>query len=477
MWQRCDSETGLGASPLRGSYDGRNDPLGSGARKSMAVGQPRNEMLSLLSRLTLPALSLLLLSCGNSPGGAPTDPDLPRAKTVVVLPSTKTVDALGATVQYTATVRDQMNREMPNAPVTWSSSSTDIAVVNSSGLAEAVGNGTASILAVASETAFGKGEMTVALRPFAITTSTLPPGVVGLAYDQTVEGEGVTMPQWSISAGALPPGLTLDAGTGALTGTPTTVGTSVFTVTLSGSGRTTSKELSIVVVSGEFGIGFDGDQFALIPSGSFQMGSLDGEDDERPVHTVNITRPFYLQKTEVTQHQWKSVMDSLPSGVAACGETCPIGRLSWNDVKAFIQTLNTMDPGKDYRLPTEAEWEYAARAGTTGDYGGTGNLDEMGWYLGNSEGRLQFVAQKEASAWGLFDMHGNVMEWVQDNYSATYYSESPQDDPTGPPSGSTRILRGGAAHLDAAEARSANRLYGSPWAVYTGSGFRLVRGQ
>jgi len=362
--------------------------------------------------------------------------------------------------------------------VTWSSSDSEVASIGSSGLATAVGNGTATILAAASESAFGLATMTVAFTPIAITTTALPPGVVGLEYDQTLQGEGVGTPVWSVSGGALPPGITLDPGTGALTGTPTTPGTSTFTITLSDGGQVAHREYSLVVVPGDFGIGLGDDQFSLIPAGSFQMGSLDGDDDEQPVHTVNITRDFLLQKTEVTQHQWKSVMGSLPNGVSLCGETCPIAGVSLNDVRAFVDTLNAREPEKGYRLPTEAEWEYAARAGTTGDYGGTGALEDMGWYAGNSGGNVHFVAEKEANAWGLYDMHGNVMEWVQDYYLATYYAISPTDDPPGPgPTSSGWVIRGGAAHLPAAEARSANRSHGVHYAVYTGSGFRLARSE
>jgi formylglycine-generating enzyme required for sulfatase activity len=109
---------------------------------------------------------------------------------------------------------------------------------------------------------------------------------------------------------------------------------------------------------------------------------------------VNITKAFYMQKTEVTQGQWRAVMGTSPSYFSDCGDTCPVERVSWDDIQGFLTALNAMDPGKNYRLPTEAEWEYAARAGTTGDYGGTGVLDEMGWYSGNSGGQTHPVAQK-----------------------------------------------------------------------------------
>jgi uncharacterized repeat protein (TIGR02543 family) len=225
------------------------------------------------------------------------------------------------------------------------------------------------------------------------------------------------------------------------------------------------------------GVSFGPDQFALIPAGTFQMGSTNGEGDELPVHTVNITKAFYMQKTQVTQGQWKAVMGSNPSYFSSCGDTCPVERVTWNDIQQFLAALNAQDPGKSYRLPTEAEWEYACRAGTTGDYGGTGVLDQMGWYDGNSGGQTHPVAQKQPNHWGLFDMHGNVREWVQDWYSSTYYSVSPTNDPPGPTTGSYRVLRGGGWGNSASIARSAYRGFAPPGDGFWTFGFRLARTQ
>jgi formylglycine-generating enzyme required for sulfatase activity len=231
------------------------------------------------------------------------------------------------------------------------------------------------------------------------------------------------------------------------------------------------------------GSGFGPEQFALIPAGSFQMGDMvgSGDLDELPVHTVNITKVFYMQKTEVTQGQWRAVMGTNPSYFSDCGDTCPVEQVSWDDIQGFLTALNAMDPGKNYRLPTEAEWEYAARAGTTGDYGGTGVLDEMGWYSANSGSQTHPVAQKTANAWGLSDMHGNVWEWVNDSYSTTYYQycvdKGIVDDPPGPATGSNRVLRGGSWLHVALSARSAHRGYVYPNYRYVGFGFRLARTQ
>jgi len=215
--------------------------------------------------------------------------------------------------------------------------------------------------------------------------------------------------------------------------------------------------------------------FSLVPAGTFRMGSANGYSDEQPVHSVTITRPFYLQKTEVTQGQWQAVMRSNPSGFTGCGPTCPVESVSWDDIQLFLTRLNQANPGITYRLPTEAEWEYGARAGTTGDYGGTGVLNDMGWYDANSGGTTRPVAQKTPNAWGLYDMHGNVWEWVQDWYSGSYYAGSPAQDPPGPSSGSLRVLRGGSWLFTAFYARSAIRYYYTPSFRVSYYGFRLAR--
>ena len=229
------------------------------------------------------------------------------------------------------------------------------------------------------------------------------------------------------------------------------------------------------VTEGLLGTGFADEQFSLIPAGTFQMGSTNGDSDEQPVHTVNITRSFDMQKTEVTGGQWRDVMGSNPSLFNSLCDGCPVDNVSWNDIQEFIIRLNAQDPGRNYRLPTEAEWEYAARAGTTGDYGGTGNLDEMGWY-GDDSGSptAQLVARKQPNAWGLYDIHGNVWEWVQDWYSH-YNSQSPTDDPVGPTTGASRVLRGGAWNEPASSARSAHRNNNIPSSRFHHYGFRLAR--
>lgn len=192
---------------------------------------------------------------------------------------------------------------------------------------------------------------------------------------------------------------------------------------------------------------------------------------ERPVHTVRITKSFYMGKYPVIQEQWEAVMGNNPSRFK--GKDLPVETVSWNDVQEFIQCLNDQTGRKIYRLPTEAEWEYACRAGTTGDY--AGNLDDMAWYIENSDSKSHPVGIKQPNAWGLYDMHGNVWEWCSDWYQEDYYKSSPRVDPTGPDTGSAGVARGGGWGVLADRCRSALRRSTSPDARDDRLGFRLVR--
>ena len=251
--------------------------------------------------------------------------------------------------------------------------------------------------------------------------------------------------------------------------------------------------------------------FNLISAGSFTMGSPDTEPagpwpHEQPEHQVALTKAFWMQTTEVTQGQWDVVMGagSNPSQFSSCGMNCPVEQVSWSDAQNFINALNALEnragcdtlPNACYRLPTEAEWEYAARATTTtawayavnydtSDVPGqvTGddfnsNLDRIGWYAYNNTdpygNGTKPVAQKQANKWGLYDMAGNVFEWCQDWYDSTYYSVSPSIDPQGPASGSERIVRGGSWNGQANGARSAARGRIRPDFRNNDLGFRIV---
>jgi len=184
-------------------------------------------------------------------------------------------------------------------------------------------------------------------------------------------------------------------------------------------------------------------ELVLIPGGSFRMGSTSSEayGDEQPVHQVTLSS-FHIGKYPVTQRQWRAVMGKNPSRFK--GKDRPVEQVSWDDVQEFIQKLNQLT-GKRYRLPTEAEWEYAARGGTSGDR--YGNIEDIAWYDDNSGGSTQPVGVKQPNAYGLYDMLGNVWEWCQDWYGS--YTSSAKTNPTGPSSGSGRVYRGGSWFDDA----------------------------
>jgi formylglycine-generating enzyme required for sulfatase activity len=213
-----------------------------------------------------------------------------------------------------------------------------------------------------------------------------------------------------------------------------------------------------------------------IEPGSFLMGRQSGGlDDERPVTTVVITKPFWLGKTEVTQAQWAAVMERNPSRNK--GGDLPVEMVTWDDAMAFCQKLTEREyaagrlpAGYVYTLPSEAQWEYACRAGTTGDF--AGNIAEMAWYDQNSGERTQPVATKQANAWGLYDMHGNVWEWTRSRYGD--YPGGSVKDYEGPDSGSNRVYRGGAWMHDSGFCRASYRASGVPEVRSSFLGFRLA---
>jgi len=225
--------------------------------------------------------------------------------------------------------------------------------------------------------------------------------------------------------------------------------------------------------------------FNLIPAGTFMMGSPEdelGRSDyfDETLHQVTLTQSYYMQTTEVTQGQWKAVMGSNPSYFSECGDNCPIETVSWDDAQEFITKMNQRGEGT-YRLPTEAEWEYAARAGSTTAFANGGitdigcgdpNLDAIGWYCGNANRTTHPVMQKQANAYGLSDMSGNVWEWCQDCHGN--YPTGSVTDPTGSSSGSARVIRGGSWFSHAGRCRSADR--SGSWPGYRDHdlGFRLA---
>lgn len=247
--------------------------------------------------------------------------------------------------------------------------------------------------------------------------------------------------------------------------------------------------------------------FVYINPGTFMMGSSKdelGRYDDEVQHSVTLTRGYYIQTTEVTQGQWKKVMGTSPSYFKNCGDDCPVENVSWGEALAFIDKLNTKEGHSKYRLPTEAEWEYACRAGSkTAIYSGkmtikgsnnSPELDSMGWYGGNSGvtyaggldssgwREMQYpnkmsgihpVARKKSNPWGLYDMIGNVWEWCAD-WKGNYPNGS-VTDPKGPSKGSYRVLRGGSWDGGARGCRSACRSSYRPDGRGRYLGFRLSR--
>jgi formylglycine-generating enzyme required for sulfatase activity len=212
-----------------------------------------------------------------------------------------------------------------------------------------------------------------------------------------------------------------------------------------------------------------------IAAGSFAMGRTNGADDEKPVTDVTVSQPYWLGQMEVTQGQWEAVMGNNPSHFK--GANLPVEQVSYDEALAFCRKVTEQEraagrlaEGYEYTLPTEAQWEYACRAGATGDY--AGDLDTMGWYRDNSESKTHDVGRKMANAWGLYDMHGNVWEWCLDREGIL--ERKMLTDPRGASTGGRRVNRGGSWGHSAGDCRSTARRGEVPGRRYDDLGFRLA---
>lgn len=216
-----------------------------------------------------------------------------------------------------------------------------------------------------------------------------------------------------------------------------------------------------------------GMEFVLIPPGEFIMGGRNSAATQ-PRRRVRISRPIYMGRFPVTQAEWQRIMGDNPSWNSGCG-SCPVEQVSYLDVLNFLEKLNAMDRGT-YRLPTEAEWEYAARAGTTGTYSfgdDPSQLGAYGWFFRNVDSGAQPVGQKRPNPWGLYDMHGNVWEWVRD-WHQPYPATRTVVNPVGPARGKYKVIRGGSWTNDFDLCRSATRMKVRPRNEHLNLGFRVV---
>jgi sulfatase modifying factor 1 len=213
-------------------------------------------------------------------------------------------------------------------------------------------------------------------------------------------------------------------------------------------------------------------EFVKVEGGTFTMG--DSAFEDATPHEVEVSS-FYMQKTEVTQELWEAVLDSNPSYFKGC-PNCPVEQVSRDDIQQFISKLNAKT-GKKYRLPTEAEWEYAARGGKKSKgykYAGSNDINEVAWFSDNNEDKTHPVGQKKPNELGIYDMSGNVWEWCSDWYEESYYSSSPGNNPQGPASGSDCVLRGGGWNFFPQYCRVSIRRDSSPYDWDRNDGFRLV---
>ena len=231
-----------------------------------------------------------------------------------------------------------------------------------------------------------------------------------------------------------------------------------------------------------------------VEKGEFMMGG-EKYGDEKPIHKVTLTHDFALCRYPVSQALWAAVMEDNPQPSRFKGAQRPVESISWFEMVDFCNRLSEkqglapcyeiqgkqmrwLPDANGYRLPTEAEWEYAARGGRYGrgfEYAGSPDLDQVGWYDANSNGETQPVGQKRPNALGLYDMSGNVFEWCWDWYGGDYYANSPEKNPTGPAGGSNRVRRGGSWRYGPDGCRVAYRGNGRPDGRYDFVGFRLAR--
>ncbi|MCP4800375.1 MAG: formylglycine-generating enzyme family protein, partial [bacterium] len=362
--------------------------------------------------------------------------------------------------------------------------------------------------------------ITITILMLASTLMAANPEVTNVSFQQTQDGTGTVLISYDVSdADGDILGINLNASSnGGLTwnvqcdsligavGEGITTGTNKMIFWFAGNDYPETYINNLVfriLADDNFGPGAP-DGYVTLQTDSFIMGSPPAEPgsdwNERPEHNVNINRYIFMSQTEVTQESWLTIMGSSPSANAGC-DSCPVEQVSWNDAIDYCNALSIsegLDPAyiidgqeitwsqtaNGYFLPTEAIWEYACRASTTTAFA-NGEitdlncadpvLDLIGWYCGNAENLTHQIANKSENSWNLFDMHGNVSEWCWDYYEYGYYANSPEDDPTGPETGTARVIRGGSYSDVARMSRSATRNSALPETVSSTTGLRICR--
>lgn len=370
---------------------------------------------------------------------------------------------------------------------TWTSSNSAVATVDQNGFVTAVKSGTATITATAQNGGSVSVKCSVNVVQM-VESIMLSARSLKLDVDETAKLTATVLPNdandrtftWSSSNNAV-----AKVGTN---GVVTARGSGVCTITATandGSGVKAECAVTVVAPKPETvtytvrGVTFN---MKLVKHGSFDMGSdaSGAYADEQPVHRVTISNDFYIGETEVTQALWRAVTGSIPMAGSSWISTIGLGNnypayyISWSDCQNFIEDLNDLT-GLNFRMPTEAEWEYAAKGGNKSQgytYSGSNTADDVAWYTGNSDGKTHPVATKEPNELGVYDMSGNVYEWCQDWYGN--YSSGAQTDPTGPSSGTYRVFRGGCWTHGAGNCRPSSRSRTSPSSAFNYLGLRLV---
>jgi formylglycine-generating enzyme required for sulfatase activity len=455
----------------------------------------RNNKFLMLAALALP----MFVGC-NEDSQDNTDKNKSEENVTAVTGITLSASSLSLAVGKDSALTFTINpSDATNKNVTWSSNDTAVAKV-SNGVVRGVAVGVATISV---KTADGNKTDTCAVTVVAqgqavsVTGVTLTPTTLSLIVGGTDTLTAAVAPEnatnkavtWSVS----PAGVVTVSNAGLVTAVA--AGTASITVTTADGGKTATCEISVnavlppveqVVVTSMYGR--DTIRLVTVEGGHFTMGcngSRDGEDanecydDEKPLRSISITYTYKIGKYEVTQKLWHVVMGSLPNSQTSdindygVGDNYPVYYVSWNDVQTFLTNLNNLT-GRQFRLPMEWEWEYAARGGNQSQghkYSGNNTLGNVAWYYSNSGSKSHVVGTKAANELGIYDMSGNVLEWCADWYGD--YSSTAQNNPTGPASGSYHVLRGGGCNFVANVCRATFRYtYNPDWRDFIG--FRVA---